>query len=202
MLTIGAVSGLTACSFLAGAVTTVHPSVTAIASVSQPPSVKPTTSKSPTVRPTSTHVPSTTTLTPSPTGLTRPPVRATGQMTLFQNVVSKSFTGTCQHVNGDSQIKLADKKNPFFHTVAVSVMFDAETRAVSTVSAEFGEDNDGITRTMTYQASDRTKGASASASGSGATWTISGKSLIFEDRSVTGELIPFSIKVTCASATW
>lgn len=168
------------------------PSVT-----SAPASVTPSaTATATSATPTSSAIP-----TPSPPPTDGPSVSAKGTMGLFMEV-SNAMTGTCQRVGGRATLSLEDPKNEFFHTVAVTVVLDPDAKGVARVDAELGEDGEGITRTLAYDATATVKNATAVLSVDGRTYRISGKATVTEGTSSKGELTPFKVTVTCAAGTW
>ncbi len=176
-------TGLSACSLPASVV----------ASPSQSPQVSVT---APSVTPSAT----TTTASPTPTPSSGS-VKATGRMSLFQNV-TKALVGTCEVSAGKPVLTLSDKKNDFFGTVDVTITLAADGGAVSTINADFGEDSELITRKLSYTDKPRVEGTSAVLVAAGGVYTITGKAMVFEDQATTGSLIPFSIKAKCASSDW
>lgn len=148
-----------------------------------------------------TASPTPTTVSPTPTP-SSPAVKATGRMNLYKNLVSKTLAGTCELKAGKPVVTLADPKNDFFGTVDVVVTLAEDGGAVKSISADFGEDSELITRKLSYEDSPRAAGTSAVLVTSGGTYTITGKAMMFEDAATTGSLIPFSITAKCASGDW
>jgi hypothetical protein len=70
------------------------------------------------------------------------------------------------------------------------------------VTADFGEDSEGVAWKLTYDRSTGVKGASATLAVKAGTWKVSGKALVFEGASAKGQLTPFSVTVTCAAGDW
>lgn len=130
-------------------------------------------------------------------------VKATGRMSLYKNLVSKKFSGSCALVDDLPTLSLADQNNDFFGTVSMAIVLEADQGAVRAVKASLGEDTEGITRRLVYQSSPKVKGTSANLVASGGTdFTVTGTAMVFEDASTKGTLIPFSVSVKCASADW
>jgi hypothetical protein len=130
-------------------------------------------------------------------------VNATGQMSLYKNVVSKNFTGSCTRVAGVPTLNLSDQDNDFFGTVAVAVVLAADEGSVTSVKANLGEDSEGITRRLVYQDAPKAKGTSAKlVAGGGTDFMVTGTALVYEDASKSGSLIPFSVSVVCAGVNW
>ncbi len=179
--------GLAGCT--AGA--TPSPSSAAPTSVAASPSATATSAA-----PTTSATP-----TPSPSATDGPSVSAKGTMGLFMEV-SSVMTGTCQRVAGAPTLSLEDPKNEFFQTVAVTVTLEPDAKGVARVDAELGEDSEGVTRTLAYDATAKVKNATAVLSVDGRTYRISGKATVTEGSSSKGELTPFKVTVTCTSETW
>ncbi len=147
--------------------------------------------------PTASVTPSSPTITPTPTASpTGPGIAATGTMYLYQNLVSKKFTGACQGSAAQPRLSITDPKNDFFETVQVEIALNAGK--VTTMSAQFGEDSEGVKRRLEFNGASADPGSSAKATVTGATYKVTGKAMMYEDGIAT-DLTPFTVTVKCAS---
>ena len=105
-------------------------------------------------------------------------------------------------MNGAPPIVLADVNNDFFGTVDLTVVLTPRAGAVSTLAGAFGEDSEGITRKLSFDAAKPAKGASAVLTSSGTTYRVAGKAMVYEDGAKNGSLLPFSITAKCANRAW
>jgi hypothetical protein len=139
----------------------------------------------------------------SPSTPSKPAVKATGSVAIFMTV-SKAMTGTCQTVDGPPTITLADHSNDFYGTVDATVVLDGDRKQARSVDMAFGEDSEGFTWKLGYDAASPAKGTSATLSVSGTTYTVSGKLTAWETRKgkTTTEVKPFKITAKCASSNW
>lgn len=166
--------------------------------VSTPPAtaVDPT----PTIPGASTTAPSQSATPTVPSG---PSVAAKGTLELF-GPVSDVLVGTCQKVGGAPTLSLEDGNNDFFETVAITATLSSNGEKAERIAGEFGQDSEGISRTLLFDGAKPATGTSAKVTVKGRSYTISGKALVTEQgaKAKKGEVTPFAITVTCASGTW
>lgn len=148
------------------------------------------------------------TVTPGPTAPSQSPTasaaavrQASGSFTLYQNLVSKKFTGTCTTAE-QLVFAVADNSNEFYGTVDVTAITDVDGKSVFSLSAVFGADGEEVTRELSYVGEDPVKGTSATVKRSGNTYQITGVAQAVEDRygKKARRLIPFTLKLTCEAA--
>ena len=195
LLALAVAGALAGCTIVIGGPPTTSAPVTTPASV--PPSTPATTSAPTTPAQTPTPTPS----EPTPSESVPPSVAATGSIALYQNV-SKHLTGTCQRVDEAATFSLRDSEPEFFEKADVTVRLDTQGRTVDLVTADFGEDSEGVAWKLTFDRSAGVKGASATLGVNVRTYKVSGKALVFEGASAKGQLTPFSIAVSCAVGEW
>ncbi|MFT4110998.1 hypothetical protein [Propionicimonas sp.] len=161
------------------------------------PSTASTASSTPSTSPTSS-----TTASASATPTTAS-VKATGSLALYMTV-TKKLVGTCRTVSGSPTVTLADHDNEWYQTVDLTVVFDSSRTSVASIDGAFGEDSEGFTWKLGYSGSEPAKGTSAALTGSGSSFTISGKLTAKETRDgkTTSELLPYKITGKCASGAW
>jgi hypothetical protein len=165
------------------------------------PATTPTVSIPPTTPPTSAQPSTPTPSEPTPSESEPAAVTASGSIALYQNV-STHLDGTCQRVDDAATFTLRDSEPEFFEKADVTVALETGDRTVALVTADFGEDSEGVAWKLTYDRSAGVKGASATLAVKAGTWKVSGKALVFEGASAKGRLTPFSVSVTCAAGDW
>lgn len=193
--------GVAGCSLLPGGPTASGPTDAPISSpaVTSEPSATPVeTGGTPSETPTSPA----SSQTPTPTvTATAKPATAKATMMLYENLVSDKLKGTCSTTTAGPGFKVSDKKNDFFETVDASAVLSGDRKTVTSLTADFGEDSEGVTRKLVY-ATPAKSGETAVLTVSGKTFKISGKALMFENGARTGSLIPYSLSVTCSADAW
>ena len=97
-------------------------------------------------------------------------------------------------------IVVGDHANDFYGTVDVTVVLNADATQVGSVLARFGEDSEGITRSISYTGTAPAKGTSAKLSAAGQRYQISGNGLAVETRNGkdSSRLIPYALDLTCS----
>ena len=139
--------------------------------------------------------------TPSPTQSDTPAAtgKAAGSMKLYANEVTSRFAGTCT-IADTIKIVVGDRANDFYGTVDVTVVLNADATQVGSVLARFGEDSEGITRSISYTGTAPAKGTSAKLSAAGQRYQISGNGLAVETRNGkdSSRLIPYALDLTCS----
>lgn len=123
--------------------------------------------------------------------------KASGSLIFYKMPVSTKLAGTCVET-GPLTATIADHANDFYGTVDLTVVLDPAQGSVTSVTGALGEDTEGFARKLSYSAT--TPGSSATLSGTGPTYQITGVLSSQETRhskTTTTEALPFSLKLTC-----
>lgn len=191
--------GVAGCSLLPGGPTSSGPTdapISSPATTGETPSASPVETSS--EAPPPTTAPSSVSSTPTATAK---PASAKATMSLYQNLVSDRLKGTCSTTAAGPTFTVSDKKNDFFETVDASAVLAADRKTVTSLTADFGEDSEGVTRKLVYSTPAK-GGETAVLAVSGKTFKISGQALMYENGARTGSLIPYSLSVTCSADVW